>query len=150
MLSTSSFEQAVGYEEDFALWAELQADRLMKRNFAALDIVNLAEELRIMGRSEHKALSHRLTVLLAHLLKCQVQPDHKSAHWRATLLEQRERIATLLADSPSLKPHMERQVAQNYARAVRRAAADTHLPQSRFPAENPFTVEQVLDQDYEP
>jgi hypothetical protein len=150
MLSTSSFEQPVGYEEDYALWAEEQATLLVKHNFPALDIENLVEELRTMGRSERRSIQHRLTVLVSHLLKCLVQPDHKSAHWSATLLEQRTRIAGLLHDSPSLRQHVAKDIVNNYALAVKQAAADTHLPTSSFPAANPFTVEQILDPDYEP
>jgi hypothetical protein len=150
MLSASGFEQPVGYEEDYALWAEEQADLLMHGDFSALDIVNLVDEIQDMSRRYHDSLEHRLTVLLAHLLKCRVQLDHKSAHWTATLLEQRKRIAKLLKKSPSLRPHVDEYISDNYDIAVKWACADTHLPQSHFPATNPFTIEQILDPDYEP
>ncbi len=150
MLSTSRFEHAIGYEEDFALWAEEQAELLTQGNFPALDIVNLVDEIQDMSRRYHHSLEHRLTVLQTHLLKCLIQPDHKSAHWSATLLEQRKRIGRLLRESPSLKPHVAEYVADNHALAVKHAAADTHLPSSRFPPANPFTIEQILDPDYEP
>ncbi len=150
MLSTSSFEHGTGYEEDFALWAKEQADMLVKGNFSTLDIVNLVEEIQDMSRRHHDALEHRLTVLLAHLLKCLVPSEHKSARWSATLFEQRKRIAKLLQKNPSLAPHVGEYAADNYELAVKWASADTHLPTSRFPAESPFTIVQILDPDYEP
>jgi hypothetical protein len=141
---------ATTYDEDYALWAEEQANLLLQGSFAALDTVNLADEILDMSRRYHDSLEHRLTVLLAHLLKCLVQPDHKSAHWSATLAEQRKRIARLLKTSPSLKPRVGEYLADNYQVAVKHASADTHLPTSRFPAENPFTIDQILDPGFEP
>ena len=150
MPSTSSPEQTVSYDEDYVLWTEEQADMLMKGIFSALDIVNLVDEIQDLARRYHHSLEHRLTVVLTHLLKCLMQPGRKSASGSAVLLEQRKRIARLLKKNPSLVPFVGEYAADNYLLAVAWASAHTHLPPSRFPAENPFTVEQILDTSYEP
>jgi hypothetical protein len=63
----------------------------------------VAEELGAFGRAERRELGHRLEVLVLHLLKRQVQPEHQSRSWRSTILEQHRRTAALLEDNPGLR-----------------------------------------------
>jgi hypothetical protein len=65
-------------------------------------------------------------------------------------LEQRGRLAQLLEASPSLVPFARAVVAEKYSRAVRLASAETGLPINQFPGECPFSLDQVLDQEYLP
>ena len=55
-----------------------------------------------------------------------------------------------MGQSPSLRPELESGLADNYARAVKRAAAETGLSGDRFPAACPYRVDQVLDEDFLP
>lgn len=150
MLSTLSAPPATAYDEDYVQWIEEQASLLSTIDFPALDVINLADEIRDMARHERRSLRHRLTVLVMHMLKCQMQPEHKSDRWRATLHEQRARIAELLSDSPSLKALIPQFITDDYVLAVKKVAAETGLDRSRFPPQNPFTIEQILDINYEP
>lgn len=83
----------------FALWAFEQADLIRKGKFNLLNIENLIEEIECMGRSEHRELSHRLAILIGHLLK----PERQSSSWQRTIAEQRRQVHKVLKDSPSLK-----------------------------------------------
>ena len=85
-----------------------------------------------------------------HLLKCQFQPEHYKGCWHATLCEQRLQWNDLLTSSPSLRRKVAEFSAHGYRVAVKRAAGETHLPASAFPNENPYTVEQLLDQEFTP
>lgn len=85
-----------------------------------------------------------------HLLKCQFQPEHSQNKWRATLIEQRTRLAQLLDDSPSMRPALPEYVRESYAVAVKMAAAETGLPAGAFPASNPYSIDEILDQDFMP
>jgi len=51
---------------------------------------------------------------------------------------------------PSLRPSLPEYVQQSYAVAVKLASAETGLPASDFPTENPYSAEQVLDHDFMP
>lgn len=141
---------AAAYDEDFFAWTEEQARLLRSGQFSDLDIENIAEELESMGRSDRREIETRLTVLLAHLLKWQVQVGFRSRSWSATIREQRERIADLLAELPSLQSCVTSMRPALYQRAIRSAADETGLSEHSFPAERPFTPEQLLDPGFLP
>jgi hypothetical protein len=98
------------YDEDFTLWTEQQATLLRRRaageltNDAALDWLNLAEEIEAVGGNTRRELRNRLASLLQHLLKWHYQPELRSRSWRATIRTQRQEIEDLLADNPPCGP----------------------------------------------
>lgn len=136
------------YDTDFLLWINRQVELLRAKQFDQLDLENLIEELDAMARRDKRELASRIRVLMMHLLKCRAQPEHISSHWRGTLDEQRIQIALLLQDMPSLKNAVDAYMQDAYPDAVRRAAGETGLPPSAFPASCPFSKEQLLDRNY--
>src|SRR5207248_9688935 len=95
---------APAYDDDFVAWLEDQAQHARRQEIESLDLENIAEELEGMARSDRREIRNRLIVLLVHLLKHKFQPRRRSRGWRATIAEQRQRIATVIDDSPSLQP----------------------------------------------
>ena len=134
----------IRYEDDFVLWVEAQAELLQKRDFAHLDIANLLDELSDMTGHLRRELKSRMIVLLHHLLKRHVQPARLGKSWKGTIREQRREIATLLEQSPSLRQTLPKVVAYAYPHAVINASDDTGFVSDRFPAECPWTVEEIL------
>jgi hypothetical protein len=63
---------------------------------------------------------------------------------------QRRGIETLVEQSPSLASRLSGDLARNYARALKRALLDTNLPAQTFPPQCPFSLAQVLDEDFLP
>jgi uncharacterized protein DUF29 len=141
---------AAPYDEDFYAWSVEQARLLRAGEFAQLDIENIAEELESMGRSDRREIDSRLVVLLAHLLKWQVQVGFRSRSWSATIREQRDRIEDLLSESPSLRSSLGLVRPALYARARRVAADETGLAETAFPADCPFTADQVSAAEFLP
>lgn len=141
---------AVLYDEDFFAWTEEQARILRGREFSDLDIENLAEEIEDMGKSIRRELRNRLAVLTMHLLKWQYQPAHRSRSWSGTINEQRKQVADLLAESPSLKPVLARDLVRIYKSAVNQAVGETGFRETTFPADCPFTPDQILAEDFLP
>ena len=139
------------YEEDFFLWTQEQAKLLEEKRFDELDLGNLVDEVGGVGRSERSQIEHRLTVLVAHLLKWRTQPGARSTGWQGTIIEQRTRLARILKDSPSLK-HYPAEVFEKfcYLSARLRASKETGIDFTLFPETPPFTVEQVLDDGFLP
>ena len=138
------------YERDFYLWLEQQAARLRERRLDELDLANLLEVIEDMGRSEKRVLEGNLVVVLTYLLKYRFQPDHRSSSWRGSIVEHRRRLRNLLRDSPSLLPAARDMFSECYADSCEQAAAESGLSAVTFPAEPPFTFEQVLDPKYLP
>ena len=141
---------AVLYDEDFFAWTEDQARFLRAGEFSQLDIANIAEEIEDMGRTIRRELRNRLSVLTMHLLKWRYQPGHRSPSWSGTIREQRQQIAELLDESPSLRPVPARDLTKIYGLAVSKAMGDTGLPEATFPTNCPFTPEQILAPDFLP
>ena len=55
------------YDADFHLWTEFQAELLRKRQFDALDLDNLIEEVQALGRAEKSAVLNDASVIIEHL-----------------------------------------------------------------------------------
>lgn len=138
------------YEDDFILWLESQAAFLHADRAELLDRDNLFDELISMANRDRRELKSRLKVLLAHLLKCQFQADHKKHSWEHTVDEQRSQIRLILDDSPSLRSSMQNHLETCYQQAVRQAARETGMPAPSFPAHAPYSVEQLLDDGFLP
>lgn len=138
------------YGHDYYAWLTEQADLLTRKWFDRIDVENLIEELRDLGRSEQREIESRLNVLLSHLLKWKLQPAQRSGSWRSTILEQRARILRRLHESPSLKNYPGEIFRAEYDLAKQLAAAETGLLLDSFPSEPPFSIDQALDPDYLP
>jgi len=141
---------AVNYDEDFYAWTVEQARLLRAGEFSAIDVANIAEEIESLGRSDRRELGSRLTVLIAHLLKWQKQPEMRSKSWSATIREQRRQIEKLLRESPSLRPFVAKALTEAYSDAREDAAEETGLAVTEFPGECPFTLDEVLARSFLP
>jgi hypothetical protein len=141
---------AAAYDEDFYAWTLEQARLLRAGEFSQLDIDNIAEELESIGRSDKREVDSRLEVLLMHLLKWQVQVKFRSPGWSGTIREKRRRIAKLVRESPSLRPVIPQLISEAYVEGREKAARETGLLETTFPAECPFTLEQILAEDFLP
>jgi hypothetical protein len=138
------------YDRDFFLWTQAQAAHLRARQAAALDWDALAEEIEDMGKRDRQAVESNLIVVLMHLLKWQHQPHARSGSWRGSIREYRRRVRVLLRDSPSLRRHAGEALAELHCDAVKQAADETGLARDAFPADCPYALQQVLDEDFLP
>jgi Domain of unknown function DUF29 len=141
------------YERDFYAWTVEQARALRTRRPEKLDWENLAEEIESLGRSDRRQVRSRLEVILMHLLKWQLQIEHRSISWKTTINSQRYKLELVLADSPSLRRQVPVLLVEAYPRARRSAAAEMDLIPAaarKLPETSPFTVEQVLDEEFFP
>jgi hypothetical protein len=135
------------YDRDFLKWTEQQAGYLQQGCWEELDVENLIEELKSLGRSEQRELGSYLQVLLMHLLKCQYQLDRRTPSWDNTIANCRDKIQDCLEDTPSLQRFLQdlEWVAKYYRRARRDAARETQKPVEIFPPECPYSIDLILD-----
>ena len=138
------------YETDALAWAKEQATFLQSGDFESLDIGNLYEELIDMGASYHLELEHRASLLIAHLLKWQYQPERRGRSWELTLKEQRKQIARRLKKTPSLKADLNdpEWFEGVYGDAIVKAMRETGL--DCFPEVCPWTLEDILMEGWLP
>ena len=84
------------YQKDIVAWANEQAAFIRMGKFDQLDLEHLAEEIEDVGKSEQRELESRMSVLFAHLLKWQYQPDRQDGSWTRTIKEQRKGVLARL------------------------------------------------------
>ena len=142
--------ELAAYDSDFHLWSQTQAALIREGRIGEIDLVNVAEEIESLGRSDRREIRSRLVVLLMHLLKWQFQPAKRKAGWEGSIIEARHQIDMLIGESPSLANFPEQVLGGEYVAARRLAAAETGLSQKRFPVEYPYSIRQILDEDFLP
>jgi hypothetical protein len=140
----------MSHDTDFYSWTQEQAALLRQGRLNEADIEHLIEELEDMGRSEKRELESRLAVLLAHLLKWQYQSQRRGKSWEATVRAQRIQSRKHLKENPSLKHSVDSQLADAYELARLGAMQETRLPLKTFPTECPWSLKQVLDDEFWP
>jgi hypothetical protein len=136
------------HDQDFHLWATQQAHLLRSGRLHDLDVDDLIEELEEMSGSHRRELINRLGVLIAHLLKWQFQPAARSSSWVGTIKEQRRKLNRLLRENPSLKNITPDKIADAYGDALAIVEKDTGLNETNFPELCPFTIVQILDENF--
>lgn len=138
------------YHTDFYAWAQAQAAALRAKDWAALDVAHLAEEVEELRKTERWAVRSQLRLILSHLLKGRHQQDKRSESWRSTIANGRVLVQEDLEDLPSLTGELDELAAWAYPRARRDAAQEAGLPLAPLPETCPWTVAQVLNPDFWP
>lgn len=136
------------YLEDETAWLDEMSRLAAERRYDEFDFENLSEYLISMANRDRREVEQRLSVLLAHLLKWQYQPERRSRSWLLTIAEQRDELRSILAGV--LRRHAEGSLDAVYRRARRRASVETDLPESTFPEAFAGTLDGLIAEDAEP
>ena len=144
------------YDSNFENWVSQHIDLLKAKQWQAMDVEHLIEELEGLAKRDRNELVSHLVILLAHLLKWQFQLNQLSERWseftgkswKTSIIEQRYRIQEQLDNYPSLKSYLDDALVRAYPKAISLAKKETGL--SDFPQVCPYTIEQLLDSDFYP
>lgn len=140
---------STAYEQDFFSWTQEQASAIRAGDLGRIDRKHLAEEVEEMGRSEQRALASRLAVIVAHLLKLQVQTERTSTNeksWRNSIATQRRQVGRLLTKNPGLRnPAILAEALESAWDDGRDwAIRETGLDPDRFPTERIYDLADCL------
>lgn len=138
------------YEQDFYTWAMTQAAHLRAKQWDALDIDNLAEEVEALGSEQEHAVESYLVNLLLHLLKWRYQPERRGKSWRNSIRVARQGIDRRLRRNPGLKRKLDPLAVTAYVDARELAAEQTEQPITLFPESCPWALAEVLNRDFWP
>ncbi len=143
---------ATRYDKDVLVWSQEQARLLRAGRFDELDIEHVADEIEDVGKSEKRELANRMAVLLAHLLKWAERRENRTNSWRATINNQRRRIALAIKVTPSLKTVMRNPDWQEdlWLDARGQARKEMGLADGDVPETCPWTMDQAADADFWP
>lgn len=140
------------YESDVVAWAKEQAALIRSGHFDKLDLINIAEEIEDVGKSEQRELASRMAVLLAHILKWKFQPQKRSMSWTLTIKEQRRLLIRRTKKTPSLSPMLldPDWIDEIWIDAKALAEKETGLDIGTYPENCPWPMANVLSQDWLP
>ena len=138
------------YDGDLYTWSLEQAALLRERKFDQLDLKHIIEEIEGISKSEKHALQSFLENLLIHLLKWEYQPAYRGRSWKFTIIEQRKRIESHLAENPGLKGKLLDLIEVAYGYSVTGAVRETGLKEQTFPEVCPWDFEQFMNPEFWP
>ena len=138
------------YETDIAAWANEQAQLVRAGRFELLDLEHIAGEIEDVGKSEQRELANRMSLLIAHLLKWQFQPERQGRSWLITIRNQRRAIQLHLKQVPSLKAKLNDAEWMEivWGDAVYQASKETGLDD--FPEICPWLIKDILSDGWIP
>lgn len=134
----------VAYEADYGAWLSAQVELLGASRFAELDMPNLIDEVESLGRSDFHRFENAIKVVLLHLLKWDVQTDHRTRSWATSINGHRGQVLGELRDSPSYKARTDEAIERAYRRARLKAHKDTKPPFRTFPEMCPYTWDDIV------
>lgn len=137
------------YDIDFAEWVNWQVELLETRRFSELDVDNLIDEVSSLSKRDFRKLESALRVILLHMLKWDYQQEMRSESWRRSIRVQRDHVTDILEDSPSFKRRIPEAIVSAYGPARERASFETTVFLQNFPAECPYTFEDIMHRKHD-
>ena len=141
------------YDTDYNLWVMETVDQLKNKNFDAIDLENLIEEVSDLSRRDKRKLESLLRRLFEHLLKLKYwesQITRNQGHWKGEIRTFRKQINNELKTSPSLNRHLLEIFDKCYQDAREIVSDKSQLSINTFPEALIGTMEQVLDENWLP
>lgn len=144
------------YDDDFFAWTQYQAEvlRTLRTRDNRFDGEHLAEEIEDLGNSERDTVRSQVRRILVHFLKLTYSPAQDPRFdWMASIIDARAVLDDKL--SSSLRQDVEARLTRLYAAARKQTVVDLLKYHERaaaaaLPAECPYTVDQLLAEDWYP
>lgn len=138
------------YELDDYQWLEETVKLLKNKQFQALDLENLIEELEDLGREKKNAVASLLEQVIRHLLLLQYwtnESEYNAVHWQEEIYNFRIQLRRRL--TTNLHNYLESELNSLYQDALGFVKIKTQNS-VRFPLECPYSLDQLLDIEWLP
>ena len=137
------------YEIDDYLWIEETVKLLKQKRLAELDLENLIEELESLAKRDKLAMASLLEKVIIHLLLLNYwdyEYQRNYRHWRSEIRSFRRQINKRM--TTNFYNYLDNNLIDSYEYCrkyvVNKSGLDT------FPQQCPYTLEQLLDEDWFP
>jgi hypothetical protein len=137
------------YDRDDNLWLEETVKLLKENRLNELDLENLIEELESLAKRDKLAMASLLEQVIRHLLLIEYwheEKDKNYAHWQSEIVSFRTQINR--KRTKNLDNYLKENIFSIYKSARKYVVAKSQL--DTFPQESPYTLEQLLDEDWFP
>ena len=132
-------------ELEYDRWLDEQIQCLKTKNYEALDLKNLIEELEALGRAEKSAVKSLAFQILVYLLLIdywEEESKYNKNHWQAEVNTFRFQLNDKL--TTNLKLLLEDNLDKIYEKARVTAIYKSSLAGDRFPNTCPYSLEMLL------
>jgi Domain of unknown function DUF29 len=134
------------YLADETDWLDIMSELIGAGRLSELDYPHLKEYLEDMATRDRREVYSRLRLLLKHVLKWIFQKQMRTPSWQETILEQQAQLDDEF-QSRVLRNYAVETLAEIYAKALKQAARETNLDVASFPADCPWTLDQLLSDE---
>jgi Domain of unknown function DUF29 len=138
------------YEIDDDRWLEETVKLLKNKQFQALDLENLIEELEDLGREKKNAVASLLEQVIRHLLLLQYwtsESEYNAVHWQEEIYNFRIQLKRRL--TTNLRNYLESELNYLYQDALGFVKIKTQN-YVIFPPECLYSLDQLLDIEWLP
>lgn len=136
------------YEIDEYLWLEKSIELIKNKQYNQLDFDHLLEELEELSRRDRDTIKSYVELIILHLLLLQYWREeyaYNANHWQIEIINFRSRLETRL--TKTFLNYLEENLDNIYKTAFKVATKKTNN-QINFPQICPYTLEQILDDDF--
>ncbi len=137
------------YETDENLWLEETIKRLKIKDFQALDLDNLIEELEALSRRDKNKVASLIEQVIIHLLLLQYwseESDYNGNHWRGEILSFRGQLNRLC--TTNLRNYLDEELDNLYERSKKIVSEKAKI--KTLPNNCPYLLVQLLDETWLP
>ena len=138
------------YELDYLAWYEKTLEQLKNNHSNELDLESLSEVLENLVRDTKRRGESYLRQIIIHLLLIEYWESEKinRCHWAAEIVNFRSELETDM--TTNLKKHLDLVKENIYQKALKYVIKKTELNKTLFPIQCPYSLEQLLDDDWFP
>jgi predicted unusual protein kinase regulating ubiquinone biosynthesis (AarF/ABC1/UbiB family) len=137
------------YEIDDHLWLEETIKLLKEKRLNELDLENLIEELESLARRDKLALQSLLEQIIRHLLLLKYwasEYEQNRNHWESEIVSFRSQISDRM--TTNFYNYLSENLPSIYRKALKYVQKKSRL--DTFPNSCPYSLEQLLDEDWFP
>jgi len=138
------------YELDYLAWYETTLEQVKNNQLNELDLESLSEVLENLVRDTKRSGESYLRQVMIHLLliKYWQSESINHRHWAAEIVNFRGELETDM--TTNLRKYLDLVKENVYQKALRYVITKTGLSKAIFPAQCPYTLEQLLDNNWFP
>jgi hypothetical protein len=138
------------YELDYLAWYEKTLEQLKNNDSNELDLESLSEVLENLVRDTKRSGESYLRQIIIHLLLIEYWESEKinRCHGAAEIVNFRSELETDM--TTNLKKHLDLVKENIYQKALKYVTKKTELNKTLFPIQCPYSLEQLLNDDWFP
>jgi hypothetical protein len=145
-LSTNNLKKL--YKSDYLAWYEMTLEQIRNDQLNDLDLDSLSEVLENLVRDTKRSGESYLRQIIIHLLLIEYWEAESinRRHLAAEIVNFRNELETDM--TRNLRKHLNEEKENNYQKAIKYVIAKTGLKKNTFPEQCPYTLEQLINDDW--